>query len=66
MMEIDELIQKIQGRIEDAKEQGYDMEKAQWGKGGYDEEGMVISFNDMQSILKYIDSLKMDLLAANE
>jgi hypothetical protein len=65
-MEIEKIIADIKKRIEHAKEMGYDLEKTSWGDAGYGEEGMLISFNDMQAILDYIEGLKLDMLELRE
>lgn len=61
-MEIEKIITGIKERIDNAKEENYDMDAASFSY----EEGVVISFNEMQAILDYIEDLKLDMLALNE
>lgn len=61
-MEIETIIAGIKERIDYAKEENYDMDAASFSY----EEGMVISFNQMQAILNHIEDLKMDMLELRE
>ena len=61
-MEIETILSGIQERIDYAREEDYEMDEASFAY----EQGMVISFNQMQAILNHIEDLKLDMLELRE
>ena len=61
-MEIEKILSDIQERINYAREEDYEMDEASFAY----EQGMVISFNQMQAILNHIEDLKLDMLELRE
>ncbi len=61
-MEIETIIAGIKERIDYAKEENYEMDEASFAY----EQGIVISFNQMQAILDHIEGLKLDMLELRE